>query len=82
MFYFNEQDEATSKRRENGYIQRPEAIEGKIPQTREKLLSSSSFAPIGANKMNVCRRCTTADLKRIHTGAVCLFFLYSTKRTL
>lgn len=28
MFYFNEHDEATSKNRENGYIQRPESIEG------------------------------------------------------
>jgi mannosyl-oligosaccharide alpha-1,2-mannosidase len=28
MFYFNEVNEATSKRRENGYILRLEAIEG------------------------------------------------------
>ncbi|KAF1751601.1 hypothetical protein GCK72_018155 [Caenorhabditis remanei] len=28
MFYFNDNDEATSKHSENGYIQRPEVIEG------------------------------------------------------
>ncbi|PIC26442.1 hypothetical protein B9Z55_019016 [Caenorhabditis nigoni] len=28
MFYFNDMDEATSKHSENGYIQRPEVIEG------------------------------------------------------
>ncbi|CAI5451553.1 unnamed protein product [Caenorhabditis angaria] len=28
MFYFNNYDEATSKHGENGYIQRPEVIEG------------------------------------------------------